>query len=664
MSENKTYSGFWGKPKISHLPSEDTDRKILRLAILLAAIALNFAIAIFSTQLFTDKYPLGMDTFSHLPKVFYLYENGPVAWFFDWYAGMPLFLFYPPLSYMIAYLPTLMGLDPTLSYKLTETAFLMATPFLIYLLARRMGIPPVKAACATLIFSLLPPVVLNPALFGRFPNIVALPFFLATLICTLDVIAANSSKRKLKTLLAGIFFALTLLSHHLSAYILTLLLAVLILNLLLEKEHIKSKVRRVFSVGSPLLIGLICSSFWLIPFILYLKYWHQTLIDTSSIHYIPVATVICGATILLLSWVTDRFIKPKDFYGRVIVVWSILFSLYGAYYIPADLLLPAGGQLDLLRFQLYASPAYAFLFTKKFSFARLRIGFPSFLQGRNLLKGLSVITVLMLVLNMFIGALIFVSMPDVVAREVHVGKPPQPIIDYLNERECFGRVMAIGCPFWVYLLPYYTDKRLIDGWYPQGSILVMLKKIDKHHTLNNCEDEKLLKHFIENAEEYGIKWVLLGDESKRYLLEGSGFKPVLSSDGIILYENSKPVSYIDVEPTAEVSYSWGKDEIKIWLHTEAEETRLIVKEAYFPAWKAYDNGVEIPLQKSELGFMKLTVKGEGSHIIRIVFTEVGEEAIQKAKKEIENLKEKTETVTRTLRKLADELQRVEKLNQK
>jgi hypothetical protein len=183
----------------------------------------------------------------------------------------------------------------------------------------------------------------------------------------------------------------------------------------------------------------------------------------------------------------------------------------------------------------------------------------------------------------------------------------------------------------------------------------MLKKIDKHHTLNNCEDEKLLRHFIERADDYGVKWVLLGEKSKNYLLENSGFRFILEADGIILYENLNPVSYIDVEPQAQITYAWGKDEIKIWLHTDSEETRLTVKEAYFPSWKAYDNDVEIPLQKSELGFMELKVTGKGFHTIRIVFTEIGEEALQKAKIEMENLKEKTETVTRTLRKITSNL---------
>ena len=74
------------------------------------------------------------------------------------------------------------------------------------------------------------------------PFFSSLPFFLATLICTLDVIAADNSGKKPKILLAGIFFALTLLSHHLSAYILTLLLAIIIFNLMFEREYLKDKM--------------------------------------------------------------------------------------------------------------------------------------------------------------------------------------------------------------------------------------------------------------------------------------------------------------------------------------------------------------------------------------------------------------------------------------
>lgn len=597
----------------------------------------NFVTAAYATQLFSSGYPLGMDSFSHLPKLLYLVENGFVSWFFDWYGGMPLFLFYPPLAYLVAYALTLPGLSPLLSYKLIETLFILLTPLTLYLFCRKLRLSREQSAYVVLLFSLIPFIPLNSIVFGRFTNIVAMPFYLVALIFFLDAVE-RLSKRSM--LLAGVFFSLTLLTHHLSAYILVITLAILFLNMLIERESFRMKFRRAFSLGSPIALGLILSSFWLIPFILYLKYWHQISFNPSSIYYIPVATVVFVFTVIGVSLLASRLLKLKELYSRTILVWAVLFLAYGAYFIPGSLLLPGGSEIDLLRFQLYASIPLAILLVtrEKYDFK----GLSRRIFGEPLNTPLLI--VILLTVNVVAGAAILASTPEVVAQEVDVGEIPREVVDYLASREDFGRILAIDCPYWVYLLPYYTDKRLIDGWFPQGSILVMLKKVGKAYTLNSCRDDRLIRHFIERADDYGIKWVLVGSCGHAYLLENSQFKQVLKTGNIIIYENPHKVSYVEAKPKAQVSWSWSRDKIEIYLETQACRTLLTVKEAYFPAWKAYDNGVRIPLQQSELGFMKLTVKGEGKHKIVLVFEKYEEEVPQKLKdtmdKSLEKLKEK------------------------
>ncbi|KYH38668.1 MAG: hypothetical protein AYL30_003560 [Candidatus Hecatellales archaeon B24] len=605
-------------------------------AVMSATFLINLLTAVYAAQLFSAGYPLGMDSFSHLPKLLYVAENGWSSWFFDWYAGMPFFLFYPPLAYMIAYLPTLLGLNPMLSYKLTEVLFILITPAVLYLFCRRLKLSGEQSAFAVLIFSLIPFVPLNSVVFGRFTNIVALPFYLTALIFFFEAIE-KWSKRSM--LLAGAFFALTLLTHHLSAYILVITVAILLLNVLVGKEGFKVKFKKVFSLGSPVVLGFILSSFWLLPFLLYLRYWHQVSFNPSSLYYIPVASVIFVLTVLGVSLLSGRLSKLNDFHSRVMLTWTILFFIYGAYFIPGSLLLPAGGEIDLMRFQFYASiPLSIVLVTReKYDFK----GVSRRVFGEETLSTPFLI-VLLLTVNVVAGASILASTPEVVAKEVDVGRIPPEIQSYLASRQDFGRVLAVDCPFWVYLLPYYTGKRLIDGWYPQGSILVMLKKVEKICTLNSCKDDKLIRHFIERAGDYGVKWVLIGKYGRHYLLENSSFKPVLEAEGITLYENTEQVTYVDASPPVEVSWSWSKDEIKLSLETSAEQTTIIVKEAYFPAWKAYDNGLKIPLEQSELGFMKFKVEGKGKHEIRIVFEDYDKKLSEKIKatmeKELERIK--------------------------
>ena len=609
--------------------------------VMLAALLVNLATAIYATQLFSTSYPLGMDTFSHLPKLLYMVDNGLASWFFDWYAGMPLFLFYPPLSYFFAYLPTLLGLNPLLSYKLVEVVFILAAPIVFYFFCRRLGLSGERAAYATLFFSLIPFIPLNSIVFGRFPNIVAMPFYLAALIFFFEAVETHSKR---SVLAAGGFFALTLLTHHLSAYILTISVAILLLNVLFGRESFRAKLRKVFSLSSPLIFGLLLSSFWLIPFLVYLKYWHQLSFNPSSLYYLPVASVIFILTVLGVSMLSERLSKTKDMYSRVMLAWVFLFFIYGAYLLPGELLLPGGGEVDLMRFQLYASIplAVALATREKYDFG---------LVSRKLFGGYvstSLLVTLLLTVNVVAGAVILASTPQVVAQEVDVGRIPPEIAGYLASQQCFGRILAIDCPFWVYLLPHYTGKRLIDGWYPQGSILVMLKKVGKTYTLNNCKNDGLIRHFIERADDYGIRWILVSEEGRTYLLQNSHFKPVLEAEGIILYENQHKVSYVDVKPQAKVSWSWSRDKIELRVESSSERTEVIVKEAYFPAWKAYDNGVSIPLKQSELGFMKLTLQGRGEHRVTLLFEEdvtVQHEIKRVVDEGIEQLKEKVSSIT-------------------
>jgi hypothetical protein len=251
---------------------------------------------------------------------------------------------------------------------------------------------------------------------------------------------------------------------------------------------------------------------------------------------------------------SSKVLRLKDLYSRVMLTWLILFLIYGTYFIPASVLLPGGAEVDLLRFQLYASIPFAIILVtrKNYDFR----GILRRLFGEKL--NVPFLITLLLTANVVTGAALLASTPEVIAQEVDVGRIPPAVENYLASKQDFGRVLAVDSPYWVYLLPYYTGKRLIDGWYPQGSILVMLKKIEKIYTLNSCKDNDLIRHFIDRAEDYGIKWVLVGSQGRHYLLEDSSFKPVLEAGGITLYENPSRISYVDSNSPIEASWTGVK----------------------------------------------------------------------------------------------------------
>jgi uncharacterized membrane protein YfhO len=80
---------------------------------------------------------------------------------------------------------------------------------------------------------------------------------------------------------------------------------------------------------------------------------------------------------------------------------------------------------------------------------------------------------------------------------------------------------------------------------------------------------------------------------------------------------------------------WSEDEIRLEIETSVEHTTIIIKEAYFPAWKAYDNGVNIPLEQSELGFMKLNIEGKGKHEVCLIFEKYDEKLSKEIKMVVE-----------------------------
>ncbi len=581
--------------------------------ILLAVFTLNFVLAVLATKVFFESYPLGMDSFSHLPKFLYFSKYSFSQWFFDWYCGFPYLISYAPLAYIIAYLPTFIGINPILSYKLTEIFFLILTPLVFYRLARRLGLEKNRSAYATLIFSIIPSTIQNYLIFGRFANIISYPFFILTLIFMFDVLE-NSKKKSF--ILASICFSLTLLTHHFSAYILLLVMVICFLTLVQEKASLNQALVGMVKLGGISLVGCILSGFWLIPYYTYKDYWVLSDFSQETVTLLA-SPILLVLMVILICLTVKKVFKPKNFRSLFILVWMIVFLLLGSSLLPLKYFLPFGGEVDFLRFQLYLAIPISLLLVNLKDYSLGKIGKKLLLQQK--LDKPKMWILIIVVLNILIMGVILQVFPTVLAEEVWPEDPPPKLIQYIKEQKDWGRILPIDCPFWVYNLPYLTEKPLVDGWYPQGCILPKIKSSTRK-TINHYSNETMLKHFIGNAETYGIKWVLVGNHSKLYLLKNSNFHKVLTISRFTLFENTLNLTYIETNPkTTKIEYIQKRDSIIISLETKSFKTTVLVKEAYFPGWVVTENNKEISVYPDENGFICFNIYGAGKHTVILKF---------------------------------------------
>jgi hypothetical protein len=140
---------------------------------------------------------------------------------------------------------------------------------------------------------------------------------------------------------------------------------------------------------------------------------------------------------------------------------------------------------------------------------------------------------------------------------------------------------------------------------------------------------------IENAELYGIKWIVVGTWEFFLLVESSQKFSVVDDefiqkgDKIIAYRIFKTdakISFLDVQPSSlQNRFTYERlnvHQIKITSKNVDTPAKLLVKEAYTPDWRAYiDGNEELKLaQNDETGFIEFEIQKQGSYEVILVFS--------------------------------------------
>lgn len=199
---------------------------------------------------------------------------------------------------------------------------------------------------------------------------------------------------------------------------------------------------------------------------------------------------------------------------------------------------------------------------------------------------------------------------------------PEGIIRYLSSDPWNGRILAIHCPFWIYLLPLYLDdKTIIDGWYPQGKILEPLYRINDYRlndleaTVNDTERVRHWRNLIDSSDILGINWILIGGSNESFkslLVSDSEFKEAYSEPygegSITIYRSIVRHSLVSWTPYSHGKISYNRDapdKIRLKILGDFEAINITVREAYFPTWSARYDGREIEVSRDELNFIFL-----------------------------------------------------------
>ena len=675
----------------------------------LAAISLLIA----SPRL-SDGIPMGIDSSSHIFQVLNLYESfkstGKIPlWCSYWYCGFPFLLFYPPLSYLLAFTLALTGIPPILSYKIVETFFYVVAPFTIYFLARNLSLSRRESYVAALGFNLIPSIMSNFIFWDRYPTIVAVPLFA---LLSAFLIRYLKNERFKDLVLTTLTFSLLLLTHHYSAFCAVLAAFIISLSYLLMRRN-RVTLKRIIKLA--VFTGVVSSLltlFWMAPFLNFSNYllrnpftngdvwdnymppehWDKTLYKLRNLDLIQWLFAIFGSAffaacridkgkaslrsklicaspslffistilirpfyiffypveiilIMVVSIITSTLLissvrslgREESFPYIMSIGWFFIFAWlsFGKYAILFQLL-PPWRRLDTYRFSIYACIPECILVGKLSSmlassqlFERGR----KFLAFKNFPTPKTVATAFvasMLISSSLVGH--FIVADDFSYRPN--GTISTGIVEYFRGQEDHARVLSIRCPDWVFLLPLYTSKPLVDGWYPQAKILPYLVDIDDY-TLNELiktyGDEKndtqrveLWETLISKYSLLGVEWVMIPEDinvknttlSTILMEDNQDFLLDAKNDGILIYKTKFSQPLIQTEAKI-LATTWCPDKITIVVETN-RSTSITVKEAYFPEWTVQTNASSAQLIKDDDGFIKIHITPiEGSNIYEV-----------------------------------------------
>jgi hypothetical protein len=207
---------------------------------------------------------------------------------------------------------------------------------------------------------------------------------------------------------------------------------------------------------------------------------------------------------------------------------------------------------------------------------------------------------------------------------------PQPLINYFRNDPAQGRILGIEVPLWIYVLPNYVGKPILDGWYPQSKLVTKLLdindyRIDDLETTNATQRLETWASLITDAQQLDVTWVMIGNVTIANSLQKSFTAANFTQQTVIPYQSGELLifktgnvpAFVEARGASVQAVSQPTpDKIIVTLSPSSDTATIMVKEAYFPTWAAETGHESLIVQREPTnGFIQVTVPPETAQII-------------------------------------------------
>lgn len=501
--------------------------------------------------------------------------RSPTAlWDTTWYAGYPTYG-YPPLAHRLAgELMERLGIERGFKAAVA-LAYGISIPAVFAAARSVAGLPPAAAAAATLAVAVTPS-LFRGLLFGQYPSLLAYGLLLGTLAA---LFASLRARRQilLRGILASVFVA-ALGSTHLYAL---LLLVVFLCPLAFLSAPRVFLLRVIAPVVGGGILAVLPSALFFFDFshlaktpIPHITRSIQMIRPAGLLNWVlyPVGLPVGVGSVILLArlvggrravWIGVGAVVALVLYLRrdlglsafiLLMLWTAGLGIvlghtgsvvhwrtrYLAWAGGIGLWLalgPAGGLARLLPFAeiwvydrplLYGAPlavlAIARTFWENLPLVRWRKAMSTFLL---------VTAVPLLVLSVVQVLRTYAWLVPGVEGRIPQGTSLQTdYVRFLKDHNASGRILALGFPPIVYLLPDVVGTPLIDGGYNDARVLAPLRSSGLEALANEKFIDpslRMTRFFLANADQYGIEWVLTADRDYDAAIPLDSFRLVYES---------------------------------------------------------------------------------------------------------------------------------------
>lgn len=206
---------------------------------------------------------------------------------------------------------------------------------------------------------------------------------------------------------------------------------------------------------------------------------------------------------------------------------------------------------------------------------------------------------------------------------------PQAILEYFTNDPAQGRILGLNVPFWIYILPSYVNKPIIDGWYPQTKLVRSLVEINDYRIddLENAPNQTVRVNtwisIIHQRETLAITWVIVGERRLANILNEALTSEHFVEEMATLYGRTEIIVFKAVEVPSLVESNLSvlgierpnPDTITINFAPSDQPGSVLLKEAYFPNWTATADGRNIEVMRDdETGYIQLIVPAGSSRV--------------------------------------------------